>query len=194
LLGRFSGFRDPAPEKRDPRGAGWAFPGVLEKATDFFDDGRSTVIGRFSSSLLMCFFSNAPKFILFLAGSTKELFVFNKKMQRKVPMRRNGFQRPFNLYQMSSWFIVAFIVLSFYITYLPLCDINVLITLAILYTLSVAATVTIAAIATYVNAIDPAITEDYRCKATGEQFDNSEFEQMCTICDAHVHDDSKHCG
>jgi len=115
---------------------------------------------------------------------------------RKQGVRVNGFQAPLNPYQISSWIVCAYEVITFYAVDIvslshspgvawPAALVFGAICLLVLY---------YGIKATRCDPSDPTIRAQIIAEAKGEKFNQAAYEYECEICETSVTDTAKHCG
>ena len=120
-------------------------------------------------------------FELYEGGQIKDVEIEDHKK------RINGFECPWNSFQVSLYTLFISNVSIFFAVILPEMHyqiINGLLIIPMLIT---------CAMATYINPEDPTVEEQRRVEAKGFTFDGSRFDYFCNICKANVLEGSKHC-
>lgn len=111
-------------------------------------------------------------------------------MERKEPVRINGFERPFHPLQVISWVVFGLDVLTFSVFAIPLIGHHVAkLVVAACYAVSVGVLVLAAVKATGRDPADPHV------RLQDMELRNEDVEELpfCTTCSTHVFAQSKHC-
>jgi len=106
----------------------------------------------------------------------------------------NGFSQPLNCWQVTSWFALAYLVLSFYTLSVPVLPQEAQVVCATSYTIFFLAVLALGVACTLSDPTDPVVSLERRARITREPFDYRKYTQICTICKTHVLELSKHCG
>ena len=114
---------------------------------------------------------------------------------RKRPVKTNGFSRPFHPLQVFSWFLFPVDFILFYLLFLPqLSAIWIIAMLGILHAVLTILVFKFAYDCTKCDPTDITVYEERKAKLNNEAFPSEIYNQICSICDTHVREKSKHCG
>lgn len=114
--------------------------------------------------------------------------------QRRV--RKHGFECPWDIVQILTYILYFGDIVSFYAIDIVCLSHNPLLASALGAVYAVLATFTAAyaVISTKINPEDPTIEQVRMCQRKGVEFDASQMEFYCQVCESHVLAGTKHCG
>ena len=124
-------------------------------------------------------------------------------------MRKNGFERPFSVFQVLSWIVAAFIGISFVIITIALVLSSedyggsghdaVCILLAIAYAISFIGMIYFTYLVTASDPTDPTVALERLARTALQNnmakvdFNPNDYQFHCDVCDTHVLKNTKHC-
>ncbi|OMJ93087.1 hypothetical protein SteCoe_4032 [Stentor coeruleus] len=101
-------------------------------------------------------------------------------------MKKNGFSRPFDKYQILTWILFTILASSFYFVYIPLTPSQLFPIISIPYTLSSCLVCYFTFRVCSCNPADPSLLSDTKTLTKSSK--------TCTVCKSDVFLSSKHCG
>mmetsp|Transcript_32500 Transcript_32500/g.56210 ORF Transcript_32500/g.56210 Transcript_32500/m.56210 type:complete len:296 (+) Transcript_32500:1855-2742(+) len=105
-----------------------------------------------------------------------------------------GFQRPFHILQIVSWFTTVFILWASYTILSSALEGKLQASFLVLFTISELVVLALGFAGTKSNPTDPTIKEQIVLKQSGLEINSSCYEAFCETCNFFVHTSSKHCG
>ena len=113
-------------------------------------------------------------------------------------VKNNGFYCPLHPQQIGTWVTMTILVLTYYLFLVPgtlyIGDIYLGI-IIIVYALLLIGIIIFCLRATAVDPTDRNVIYERECRKEGkEAVENDELEYFCDVCEAFVHDRTKHCG
>lgn len=109
-------------------------------------------------------------------------------MGGQLKKRKHGLEMPLNMYQVSTFVVIILIAVGCYVLFLPFTeDRAAYIVLVTLYTTLLVAVLILAYLATVTDPSDPGVSR------TLNEPVPDDADLYCDLCEAHVHNSSKHC-
>ena len=113
-------------------------------------------------------------------------------------VKNHGFMTPLHPQQIGAWWVAALLVISYFMVIIPgnyFIHVAFIVIFWLIYGALVAALLYFWTRATLSDPTDRNVVYERECRKEGvEPEDNDELEFFCDVCEAYVHDRTKHCG
>ncbi|CAG9316023.1 unnamed protein product [Blepharisma stoltei] len=108
-------------------------------------------------------------------------------------MRKNGFRRPINPYQVSSWVFTFLFTAIFYILMLPAFQVDQAVLIGAAFSMFLTLFLMLGFLCTYSDPTDPAVIQGLQARIKSISVDAKKYPKICKLCRTHVSAGSKHC-